>query len=86
MEKINKISIEDLYAIQNAKANVAYMQVLAEKAYLEKVLAELQVKNITFSAFLKYRLSNNDSIDNEGNIIRIENVEPDYNSTNQKAI
>lgn len=76
MEKITKISLEDLQAIHNAKANAAYMQVLEEKAHAEKSMAELQVKNITLMAFLKYGLSGNDSIDNQGNIFRAESVEP----------
>lgn len=75
MEKLNKISPEDLQAIHNAKANAAYMQVLAEKAAVEKLVAEMQVKNITLMAYLKYGLSSNDSIDNEGYIVRMNNEE-----------
>lgn len=72
MEKLDKISLEDLQAINDAKANAAYMKVVAEKVETERVAAELQAKNIVLMAYLKYGLSGNDSIDNKGNIIRSE--------------
>lgn len=71
----NKISTEDLRSIMDARANAAYMQVLAEKAVAEKVIAELQVKNITLMAYLKYGLSSSDSIENDGHIVRVQQDE-----------
>lgn len=72
MTKRNNILPEDLNTIQQAKFNVAYMQALTDRAVAEQKQAELQVKNILLMAYLKYGLSNNDKIDDEGNIIWAE--------------
>jgi hypothetical protein len=72
MTKRNNILPEDLNTIQQAKLNVAYMQALTGRAVAEQKQAELQVKNILLMAYLKYGLSNNDKIDDEGNIIWAE--------------
>lgn len=77
MDKPNKLSFEDWRAIQDAKTNASFLQVLLEKAQLEKFAGDLQVKNLTLMAFLKYGLTGNDSIDNDGNIVRMASVEPD---------
>lgn len=79
MDKLNKLSFEDWRAIQDAKANASFLQVLLEKAQLEKFAGDLQVKNLTLMAFLKYGLTSNDSIDSDGNIVRMASVEPDGN-------
>lgn len=77
MDKPNKLSFEDWRAIQDAKTNASFLQILLEKAQLEKFAGDLQVKNLTLMAFLKYGLTGNDSIDNDGNIVRLASVEPD---------
>jgi len=84
MEKSKKISMDDLQSILEAKANAVYMRVLAEKAQAEKMIAELQAKNITLITYLKYGLFGNDSIDGDGNIIsgdvKVDNVVDDTES------
>lgn len=86
MEKVNNenISQEDLRSILDAKANVAYTQVLAEKAYADKLIAELQAKNITLMAYIKYGLSSNDSIEKDGRIIRADVMSETSNSIQEK--
>lgn len=69
MTRKTNILPEDLYIIQTAKNNAAYMRALAEKATAEEKHAELQVSNIILRAYLKYGLSGNDKIDKDGNII-----------------
>lgn len=65
-KKINSLSPEDLRTIQNAKANAAYMRILADKTFAELQVAELQVKNTLLMTYLKYGLSSNDEIDKDG--------------------
>ncbi len=69
MTKRKSILPEDLTAIQQAKFSIAYMRALADKAIAEQKQAELQARNTLLMAYLKYGLSNNDKIDEEGNII-----------------
>lgn len=76
----NKISNEDFANIQVAKQNAAFAQVLLEKAEAEKTTAELQLKNIILKLYVKYSLSSNDGIDNEGNIIKSESKESNENN------
>lgn len=71
MDKIDKpicISPEDLALIQTAKNNINFSRVLAEKAIAEHKNSELESQNIILKAFLKYNLSSNDTIDNDGKI------------------
>lgn len=71
-EKAINISSEDLMSIQNAKANAAYMKMVAEKTMAERRSAELEAKNILLMAYLKYGLNSGDTIDNDGRIIYAE--------------
>lgn len=80
MKKSN-ILPEDLNTIQQAKVSAAFMRALADKAIAEQRQAELQVKNIVLMAYLKYGLSNNDKIDEEGNIIWAEEPSEDEETT-----
>jgi len=86
MDKPTYISKEDLTAIQNAKANVAYMRVLAEKAAAERHAAELEVKNMILMAFMKYGLTNNDNIDNDGRIIYYTSEETNAEEDSKKEV
>ncbi len=74
MNKEDRVSQEDHYIIQSAKANVAYMALMVEKTMAEKRASEAEYRNIILRAFMKYGLTGNDTIDNNGNIIRVEVV------------
>lgn len=70
MDKPTHVSHTDLTAIQNAKANAAFVRLSADKAMVERRVAELEAKNVILMAYVKYGLSSNDTIDNEGKIVR----------------
>lgn len=70
---MQKISPEDLNAIQTSRTNFAYMKVLTEKAQLEEKIAELQAKNTLLNVYLKYGLSSTDKIDKDGLVIKEQN-------------
>jgi len=74
----SQISNEDLAAIQDAKNNVAYVKVLYEKAQAELMAAELQTQNLILKTYMKYGLSQHDTIDQSGNVLRAatQAVEP----------
>lgn len=86
MEKKNSILPEDLQSIQDAKANAAYMRVLAEKAYAEQRQAELQAQNTLLMAFIKYGLSNNDQIDPQGKIVWGEDPDSTSNTETEEKV
>lgn len=65
----NNIPLEDFYAIKSAQAQALYMRALADKAYAEQKQAELNYENITLLIYMKHGLSNNEKIDQDGNII-----------------
>lgn len=65
------IAPEDLIAIQKAKHKLGFTALRAQNAILESQMAELEQKNLTFSLFLKYRLTEQDQInDQTGEIIK----------------
>jgi hypothetical protein len=65
------ITPEDLAAINKAKQKVGFTALRAQNAILESQMAELEQKNLTFSLFVKYRLTELDQInESTGEIIR----------------
>ncbi len=67
------ISDEELNRIKNLQSKAVYAATLAEKAYSEARVAELEVNNFTLNVYNKYRLiSGKDSITTDGLIIRLE--------------
>lgn len=69
------ISDEELNKIKAMQTKAAYAAVLAEKAYAEARVAELETNNFTLTIFNKYKLvSGKDSITNDGTILRVEEV------------
>lgn len=65
------ITPEDLAAIQKAKQKLGFTALRAQNAILESQMAELEQKNLTFSLFLKYRLTEQDQInETTGEIVR----------------
>jgi hypothetical protein len=67
------ITDEELNRIKTLQSKAVYAATLAEKAYSEARVAELEVNNFTLIVYNKYRLvSGKDSITNDGLIIRIE--------------
>jgi len=67
------ISDEELNKIKNLQSKAIYAATLAEKAYSEARVAELEVNNFTLTVYNKYKLvSGKDSITTDGLIIRIE--------------
>lgn len=64
---------EELNAIKTLQSKAVYAATLAEKAYSEARVAELEVNNFTLTVYNKYKLvSGKDSITTEGIIIRME--------------
>lgn len=82
MDKKTQISPEDLKAINDAKANMAYAKALQQKAEAEAKTAEaefrvahLNVKNMLLMTYLNYGLHPLDQIDPEGKIVRNQGEE-----------
>lgn len=68
--EVEFITEEDLRAIKDAKASLAYARVLTDKSIAERQIAELRLSNIHLRAFVKYGLAPSDSIDVDGRITR----------------
>jgi len=66
-EQIDPNDLKVLNALK-AKKQVAFLE--AEKYVLKHDLVELEHKNVLLQLIIKYKLSTNDNIDDEGNIIR----------------
>lgn len=77
-EKLLEISPErisdiELNRVKELQAKAVYAATLAEKAYSEARVAELEAHNFTLTVYNKYKLvSGKDSITNDGTIIRLE--------------
>jgi hypothetical protein len=68
-----RISEEDLNKIKQLQSKAAYIALLAEKAYADAKVAELEANNFTLIIYNKYGLVNGqDSITNDGTIIKLE--------------
>lgn len=64
------LSKEDVYALELAKANKLNAALAAEKAELQSNFVDLQYKNLILQIYLKYGLSESDSINASGEIQR----------------
>lgn len=63
------ISEEDLRAIQDAKANVTYMKMVADKAHSDYRAAELAMENFVLRTYMKYGIDQKSIIDKDGRIV-----------------
>lgn len=78
------ISNEDLKIIQELRAGVYYMRILAEKAQSELRNAELALQNLTLRTYMKYGISPDDGIDHEGRICRFAPSAPSVEIKEEK--
>lgn len=76
-EKEEKLSKEELSAIQQAKTKVVYLTTVAEKATAQARVAELEAQNLILSICNKYdlNLEGGDNITEEGVIKRAGKAE-----------
>jgi hypothetical protein len=65
------LSQEDLKMIRNLRDRMQLSYHNAEKAVLENKVAELELKNLLFSIYLKYKLDIKDSIDEITGIVNV---------------
>lgn len=72
------ISDEELNKIKAMQTKTAYAAMVAEKAYADARIAELETNNYTLTIFNKYGLiSGKDTISNDGTILRFEEAVPE---------
>lgn len=66
-----RISPDELKAVQGAKMKIAYQNSLVEKALAEYHSAELELQNFVLKLYIKYGMNLVDSInESDGSIVR----------------
>ncbi len=67
---MEKISEEDRLSIELAKSNKKIAEIALEKASVQKDLADSYFENFVLQLYMKYNLTNADSIEKDGSISR----------------
>lgn len=67
---MEKISEEDRLSIELAKSNKKIAELALEKASVQKDLANSYFENFVLQLYMKYNLTNSDSIEIDGSITR----------------
>lgn len=75
MSEKEYVSAQDLTAISKAKTRVGFLALKAEKAITDHQLSEAEHKNTILSVYVKYKMGEQDTIDEgSGEIVRFINV------------
>jgi hypothetical protein len=69
-DKVEKLQEQDRMTLELAKMNKKMMTLAAEKAIAQNETADLQYKYVVLQLYVRYGLTANDGIDENGNIIR----------------
>lgn len=69
---MEKISEEDRLSIELAKSNKKIAEIALEKASVQKDLADSYFENFVLQLYMKYNLTNADSIEKDGSISRVK--------------
>lgn len=69
-KKASTLSPEDKATLELAKTNRKLAVAVAEKALAENQVAELSFKNLILQLYMKYGLTEQDGIDEQGNLLR----------------
>lgn len=68
-----KLTAEELTTVKSGQTKAAYQNMLAQKAATEAKLVEAELENYVLKLFMKYKLNEQDRIDDQtGKIVRVK--------------
>jgi len=70
MDQVEKLQEQDRLTLELAKMNKKMATLAAEKAIAQNETAEMQYKYVVLQLYMRYGLTAQDGIDENGNIIR----------------